>query len=118
MSAATVRLKCCDSCLTAAADDDTDVISVGGADGAGAGYRVKFKHKIPIADVGECRSYGRLLCEAVLIIGNMCAAGMIVSRKVKWKKVELIANAALCPPGKKMDCPKWAQGKINFLFSS
>ena len=41
---------------------------------------------------------------------------MIVSRKVKWKKVELIANAALCPPGKKMDCPKWAQGKVNFLF--
>ena len=92
------------------------MISVGGADGAGAGYRVKFKHKIPIADVGECRSCGRLLCEAVLIIGNLCAAGMIVSRKVKWKKVELIANAALCPPGKKMDCPKWAQGKINFLF--
>ena len=52
----------------------------------------------------------------MLIVGNLCAAGMIVSRKVKWKKVELIANAALCPPGKKMDCPKWAQGKINFLF--
>ena len=52
--------------------------------------------------------------EPVLIVGN--SAGMIVSRKVKWKKVELIANAALCPPGKKMDCPAWAQGKINFLF--
>ena len=39
-----------------------------------------------------------------------------MSRKVKWKKVELIANAVLCRPGKKMDCPKWAQGKINFLF--
>ena len=57
-------------CLTAAADADTDVISVGGADGAGAGYRVKFKHKIPMADVGECLSYGRLLCESVLIIGS------------------------------------------------
>ena len=46
-------------CLTTAADDDTDVISVGGADGAGAGYRVKFKHKMPIADVGKCCLHAR-----------------------------------------------------------
>ena len=88
------------------------MISVGGADGAGAGYRVKFKHKIPIADVGECRPPPVRGCADHWKL----AAGMIVSRKVKWKKVELIANAALCPPGKKMDCPKWAQGKVNFLF--
>jgi hypothetical protein len=40
---------------------------------------------------------------------RMIGQQMIVSRKVKWKKVELIANAPLCPPGKKMKepCPKW-----------
>eukprot|EP01047_Picozoa_sp_COSAG01_P076859 COSAG01_NODE_13641_length_1554_cov_3.266667_3_plen_108_part_00 len=56
-------------------------------------YRVKFAHKVPLEQVR-----------------------MIVSRKVRWKKVELVPAAALCPPGKKMDCPKWAMGKINFLF--
>ena len=30
---------------------DHYVISVGGADSAGTGYRVKFTHKMPIADV-------------------------------------------------------------------
>ena len=72
---------------------DHYTISVGGADDSGGGHRVKFTHKVAIADVK-----------------------MLASRKIKWKKVELVPNAALCPPGKKMECPKWAQGKINFLF--
>jgi hypothetical protein len=42
---------------------------------------------------------------------------VLMTRKVKWRSVELIPNAALCKPGAKAkDCPKWAMGKHNYMF--
>lgn len=97
-------------------------ISVGGADGAGASYRAKFSHKIALEDV-VCSMLSLTSIQIAVSHRDVCLPvvvlqRMIASRKVKWKKVELIANAPLCPPGKRMKdpCPKWAQGKINFLF--